>query len=433
MAKKLFAVIAASAATMLALTSCSTGGDGQSQDPDEIAGDITVLTNRTDIVDTVFQDYKAEFEAAYPDVTVNFETVTDYEGEVVTRMNTDDYGDVLLIPLAITQDQLPTYFEPLGTVEELQETYRFVAEQSYEGEAYGLATFGQATGIVYNKAVFEAAGITETPTTPEEFIDALEAIDDETDAIPLYTNYKDGWPLGSSWEGLIGVPSANADAAIHLSEIDDPWSEGEDHSVTDGLLYDAVAAGLTEPDPLTTSWEESKTMLGLGEIGVMVLGSWAVSQVQVAAEEAGGDPADIGYLPFPSQVDGEFHSIVSGNYKNGINVNSDNKAAARAWVDWFANESGYAEREGAIPVVVGAPLPEGLAELDELGVQYIELAPVPDGLLTTIANTAEIDLRGNLYRQKLIDIARGAAEGDKESYFAQLNEKWAAARASVDG
>ena len=33
-----------------------------------------------------------------------------------------------------------------------------------------------------------------------------------------------------------------------------------------------------------------------------------------------------------------------------------------------------------------------------------------------------------MYRQKLVDIARGAADGDKDSYFADLNEQWGAAR-----
>ncbi len=32
---------------------------------------------------------------------------------------------------------------------------------------------------------------------------------------------------------------------------------------------------------------------------------------------------------------------------------------------------------------------------------------------------------GNLYRQKLVDLARGQASGDKSSFFADLNTKWA--------
>ena len=64
--------------------------------------------------------------------------------------------------------------------------------------------------------------------------------------------------------------------------------------------------------------------------------------------------------------------------------------------------------------------------------QYVELTPAENPSLDSdIYNEAEIDLFGNIYRQELIDIARGAADGDKDSYFADLNERWAAARASV--
>ena len=51
----------------------------------------------------------------------------------------------------------------------------------------------------------------------------------------------------------------------------------------------------------------------------------------------------------------------------------------------------------------------------------MEINPAPAGkesLLDETSNEAQIDLYGPLYRQKLVDIARGAADGDKESYFA---------------
>ena len=36
------------------------------------SGSITVLTNRTDLVDTVFQDYAKTFSAKYPNVSINY-------------------------------------------------------------------------------------------------------------------------------------------------------------------------------------------------------------------------------------------------------------------------------------------------------------------------------------------------------------------------
>jgi len=417
----------------LLLAGCS--GQPAPAQSEKVEGEITVLTQRTDLVDTVFQDYKKDFEKKYPDVTVNFEAITDYEGEIAVRMNTEDYGDVALIPNSVTKDQLANYFEPLGSVDELKEKYLFVEEQAFDGQGYGVAITGNAQGYVFNRKVWEEAGVTEAPKSPEEFLSALEAINDKTDAIPLYTNYKDGWPL-SQWTGNRGFGEEGGNIANHTTEIDEPWTEGEEYYIIDSLLFDAVSQGLTEEDPATTNWENSKTLIGSGKVATMVLGSWSIVQMQDAAEAAGGSRDDIGYYPFPFQVDGKFHSPVGGDYKNAVNVNSENKAAARAWVEWFAAESGYASSQGGLSPVVGGELPATLSDFETLGVELVEIVPAPAGkeaVEAAIYNGAEIDLWGNIYRQKLVDIARGAADGDKESYFAELNEKWKTARATAAG
>jgi len=430
MAKKLIMGVAALAATAL-LAGCSGSAPA---DDGKVAGEITVLTNRTDIVDTVFTDYAAEFEKAYPGTSVKFEAIADYESDVSTRLSSGSYGDVLLIPNTVTKAQLPQFFEPLGTIDELGKTYRFVTEMAYEDNAYGVAVTGNAQGIVYNKNVWEAAGITELPTTPDEFLAALELVKDKTDATPYYTNYNDGWPL-SQWEGNRAA-TGDADASITLVESDAPWAEGEYHEVADGLLFDIVANGLSEEDPATTDWESSKAGLGSGAISSMVLGSWALTQMQDAAVTAGGSADDIGYLAFPSAVDGQTYSTIGGDYKNAISLSSKNKATARAWIDWFAQESGFAGDQGGLSPVVDGPDPETLTEFTASGVEYLELTPVPTDKATwenDIISESEIDLWGQIYRQKIVDVARGAADGDKASTFEALNKAWSEAKASVEG
>lgn len=413
--------LALALALALAITGC--GGDDEDS-TGEISGDITVLTQRTDIVDSLFQEYKKTFETKYPGTNVRFEAITDYENEIRIRMNTDDYGDVLLIPNSVTADQLPSFFEPLGTVDELKDKYRFVTtEQTYQGKVYGIAITGNAMGFVYNKKVWQQAGVTAPPKTPQEFLAALRSIKDTTDAIPLYTNYKDGWPL-TQWETFRAALSADPDAVNKLPDDDAPWAPGKEHHIIDSLLYDAVHQGLTEPDPTTTNWEGSKGMLGTGKIATMALGSWSIVQMRQAA----ADQADIGYLPFPYQVGGKFHSIVAGDYKNAVNVHSKNKATARAWVDWFADESGYAVHEGGISVVKDDQLPDTLADFTAAGVEFLELNPPPagkEGLDNRISQAAEIGLLDPPYRQRIVDAARGARKESKEDIFRDLNKKWA--------
>ena len=168
----------AAAGSLLALTACSSGGgsgDDEANDDGKPSGEITVLTWRTDLVeDGTFDTYVEEFKAKYPDVTdVKVEGLTDYEGEVKTRMSTDNYGDVLAIPGSVTPDQFADFFEPLGTQDEIGAEYRWINDKSFEGQSYGIPVVGNVQGYVYNKRVWEEAGITEFPDSPEAFLAAL--------------------------------------------------------------------------------------------------------------------------------------------------------------------------------------------------------------------------------------------------------------------
>lgn len=428
----------AAAGSLLALTAaCSSGsgdGDDQANDDGTPSGEITVLTWRTDLVeDGTFDTYVEEFKAKYPEVTdVKVEGLTDYEGEVKTRMNTENYGDVLAIPGSVTPDQLGDFFEPLGTQEEVGAEYQWINDKSFEGQSYGIPVVGNVQGFVYNKRVWEEAGITEFPDTPEAFLEALQAIKDNgVEIAPLYTNYKDGWPL-SQWDGWLGAVSADPDWKNKIVESDTPWTEDSDYGVVDGLIYDAVAQGLTEADPTTTNWEESKRLLGTGEVATMVLGSWAIPQMAAAAEAAGASGDDIAYAPTPVKVDGKFHSVAGGDYNLGINVNSENKATARAWIDWFNHESGFSESQAGLSPIIDGPVPAALTSFVE-EVELITLNPAPEGkeaLFADIDTASGIVTTDPKFRQKNIDDARSGAR-TKQQIFDDLNAQWAEGRASV--
>ena len=57
------------------------------------------------------------------------------------------------------------------------------------------------------------------------------------------------------------------------------------------------------------------------------------------------------------QKDGKFYAIVGGDYAQAINVNSKHKAAARAWIDWFNTESGFADAQGGLSPLIDAKAP----------------------------------------------------------------------------
>ncbi|RDG39953.1 ABC transporter substrate-binding protein [Streptomyces corynorhini] len=402
----------------------SEGADAKAAaDPAKVSGTITVLTHRTDWVqDGTMKKYADEFRRTYPGVTVKFDGITDYEGEVKIRMNTRNYGDVLMIPGAIKKSDYPRFFASLGTRAERAAKFRFTDFTTVDGKVYGQSPIGVAPGFVYNKKVWKAAGITDWPTTPAEFLTGLKAIKARTDAVPYYTNFKDMWPL-TQWTQAMGSVGcsvlANDDLADH-----DPWAEGSDLRTIDTLLYDTVHDKLVEKDPSTTNWEGSKPRLAKGEIATMWLGSWAISQFRDAAEKAGTDPGDIGFMPFPAQVDGRFCAVAAPDYGQAVNVNSAHKEAARAWIDWLTEKSGYAADNLALSPLKGAPLPDVLKPYTDRKVKFIELDQAKGALVDEIDNAAEIGLEKPDYRQDLVDIARGAKKGTLDGYLAGLSARW---------
>lgn len=69
-------------------------------------------------------------------------------------------------------------------------------------------------------------------------------------------------------------------------------------------------------------------------------------------------------------------------------------------------------------------MPDTLKEFVDNDVTFVERSESKTGTVNDIDNAAEIGLNKPDYRQKLIDIARGAQKGSAKSYFDELNKKW---------
>ncbi|MGG3943584.1 ABC transporter substrate-binding protein [Peribacillus psychrosaccharolyticus] len=407
-------------------TSTDKGGEKEG----EISGDITVITQRTDIVDTIFKDYAAKFNEKYPEVNVSFEALTDYGGEITPRMNTKDYGDVLLIPTQVPIEDIPSFFEPLGDLAEMKDQYMGVEERAVDGKVYGIPIAITYTGIVYNKKVFESAGVSEIPKTFEQFTEVLQKVKDSTKAVPLYTNYAAGWPL-TQWEGAVTTVAGDPDYYnIKMINEDDPFGKGKPHYEMYKLMYDVAEKGLIEKDPLTTDWETSKAMMGRGEIATMVLGSWAIEQIKSQAD----NPDDIGYMPFPTHADKVIFPL-GADFQIGINKNSDSKEAAEAWVDWFINESNYSvEQAGGISASKSAELPEELKQYEEQGVEFSLLTPAndgQDGLLDKIDKESEVGFWLEDHKKEIVEAGIGNRKESFDDIADRLNKDWNKARAKI--
>ncbi len=401
------------------------------EDYKDLEADLKFVTHRTDLVDTTFQEYIEEFQKLYPNINITYEGITNYAEDIMTRLTTGDWGDICMIPTTIDKDELENYFVSFGKTEDLEKKYIMLNNFSYEGNTYGIPSVGNAQGIVYNKKVFEEAGIKEKPKTPDEFLDALQKIKDKTDAIPMYTNFAAGWTM-SAWDAYIsgsatGDPDFTNEEMVHGTN---PFAKREDLTgpyAVYYVLYEAVARGLIEDDPTTTDWEGSKGMLNKGEIGTMVLGSWAVSQIQ----EAGDNSDDVGYMTFPITVDGKQYATAGPDYNYAININSseDNQIAAQLYIKWLTEESNFAYDQGGIPIVEGEEYPDVYKEFD--GIELVIDNPAKEGeedLYTNINNESELGLNSSPDDKNNIVECALSGSMTLDEIMDEWNERWTAAQ-----
>ncbi|MBR0483743.1 MAG: carbohydrate ABC transporter substrate-binding protein, partial [Oscillospiraceae bacterium] len=299
------------------------------------------------------------------------------------------------------------------------------------GTVYGIPTTGNVQGIVYNKKIWFDAGITELPVTPEEFIKDLTLIKEKTNAVPLYTNYAAGWTL-TAWDAYInGCATGKAEFKNQiLPHASNPFAEQANHTgayEVYHILYQAVSEGLTEDDPTTTDWESCKSKINNGEISAMVLGSWAIPQMQ----NAGAHAEDIAYMPFPISVDGKVYASASGDYCYGINKNSseDEKIASMLYLKYLTEQSNYAYDQGGIPIVKGEKYPATLSAFE--GLSMIVDAPALEGeedFYNIVNNDSELSLDADaVHVARIIEAAETKSE-TFEDIMNDWNARWTAAQ-----
>lgn len=106
----------AGANTESAYVGASTAFDG------DITGKITVLTNRTDLVDTDLKRYAEVFEQKYPGTEVEYLPMEDYESDTSILFTVGEIGDLCLIPASIAPSEFKTYLSLLVLMTVLQTT-----------------------------------------------------------------------------------------------------------------------------------------------------------------------------------------------------------------------------------------------------------------------------------------------------------------------
>jgi ABC-type glycerol-3-phosphate transport system substrate-binding protein len=136
----------------------------------------------------IFEALRTQFHELHPNITVEFEEVPAEEStdRLTTRIAGGNPPDVAFLDQSAVVDfasrnalvQLDSYIEQSAAVVIDDYVPAFLNASIWEGGHFGLPMSGETTGLFYRTDLFEAAGISNPPTTWEEFESTAEALTD---------------------------------------------------------------------------------------------------------------------------------------------------------------------------------------------------------------------------------------------------------------
>ena len=302
-------------------------------DEEELKGDITFVSNRTDKRDEI-EALINEFEELNPKVNVELELIGDAETILQRKASVGELPDVTLVPSNISKNEYANYFL---TIDDLgfndNNIYNYDMGLGSDSRLYCLNSSIIWQGIIYNKEIFQKANIEKLPTTIEELFQACEKIK-ALGVTPIAINYRQSWTM-NLWVDIIPHLFDNnfsKDTVLGNKTILNSDS-GMYKSLN--LAREIVKRGYCEEDLLNYDWQQFKNDMNDGKIAMTVWNSDFINQL----EDMGMDKDDIGMFPIP-----ETKIIkIYGDYKFAVSKNSDNPEVAKEFLKYIFEESRYAK------------------------------------------------------------------------------------------
>lgn len=361
MTHKLPKVAALVAAAALALSACGGTTDeatpGASPTP-PAAGSEVALTwwhnSNTGAGKEYYDKVAADFEAANPGVTITVEAMQheDMGTKIEAAWQSGDMPDIYM---ERGGGELADKVEA-GLVKDLSEAAADTIDKlggavngwQVDGKTYALPFSLGVVGFWYNTELFAQAGITEAPTTMDEFYDAIDKLK-AAGIDPISVGAGDKWPAAHYWYYFALRQCSEevlADAVTSL-DFSDPCfvRAGEG-------LEELVAAEPFNPGFLTTPAQTGPTsasgLLATRKVAMQLAGHWEPGVMQGLTEDELGLGEATGWFAFPAVDGGE----------------GDQSAALGGGDAWAAPADAPAEAVEFIEYLLSDEVQKGFAELD---------------------------------------------------------------------
>ncbi len=349
---------AAAGALCLALTACGSGGDtapGVSAEDVRAAleegGEITVWAWEPTLEQVV-----ADFEAAYPGVTVDLVNVGTGDEQYTALQNALSAGSGLPDVAQVEYYALGQFtiagnlldLAPLGAAG-LEGSYTpgpWNAVSDGEGAVHALPMDSGPIALFYNRDVFEELEV-EVPTTWEEYVEAARELKEaDPDVYIAADNGDAGSTTTYIWQSG-GRPYRVAGEEVSIDFTDEGtvrYTETWQRMIDEDLLMDVSA--------WTDEWYQA---LGDGSIATLVTGAWMGLNLEAGAPGAAGAWR---VAPPPAWEEGDPSSAENGGSSLAVPVGAPNEALAYAFIEYANAGDGVGTRIG------GGAFPATTADLE---------------------------------------------------------------------
>jgi len=338
MKKRLLSALVCAAMAASLLMGCGgsggSGTDGSESADGGKAAEIYMFISSPEYADAI-NELIAEYKTVAPNVTVNYETTqNDYPTLLKAKLNSGDVPDIFASTSGKEIEVYKEYSYDLSGEDLMDTMLPAVADTMKDGNGegvYGVAIKGNYFGMVYNKALFEQAGIEKAPETMDELADAVTKLE-AAGITPFTGGFSEWWVFKHTFQHY-------ASAAVDdYQEFAAAMEKGEDSlanypEMNDNFfdLIDLVAEK-GDAKPLEADLSAEIAAFASGQ-AAMVLGQGAWIEADVLAIDPN---IEIGFAGYPVSDDAADAKVITGSDQAlRVNKDSENLDAVLDFLNWW--------------------------------------------------------------------------------------------------
>jgi arabinogalactan oligomer/maltooligosaccharide transport system substrate-binding protein len=343
------------AAVSLLATACGSGDTTEDKTdsapaPDEVSGSLTWWdTSDPTNEGPAFDELIKKFEEKYPDVTIDHQFVP--FGEAQNKFKTAAESgkgapDILRAEVAWVPE-----FASLGYLYALDGSAALADSDDYfetplssnqfDGKTYGVPQVTDSLALLYNKKLFEKAGIDSPPATWDEVAEDARLLKSKAGVDGIFLNPQGYFLLPFLYgEGGDLVDTDAQEIVVN--------SEANVKGVSEAQKL--IKSGAAVKPPAADGYTAMMTAFNEGKVGMIVNGPWEVNNIRNAETFGGIDNLGIAAVPAGSETAGA--PVGGHNYVVSSQMDESKADAAIAFINFMnsaESQAFLADELGLLP------------------------------------------------------------------------------------